>query len=79
MYRVSVLFVHMFVHSDDAMGRQKKKEGIKIPENGVINGFEPPCGCLKHSQGPVYEQLVLLAAGLSLYPYFISPLTYRGN
>lgn len=35
------------------------EEGIGSPETGVIDGFEPPCGCWELNQGPLQQQQVL--------------------
>lgn len=44
----------------------KSEEGIQCPGIGVTGGCAPPKGCLEQNQGPLREQLVLLAAETSL-------------
>jgi len=44
-------------------------EGVRIPETGVTNSCELPCGCWKLSLGPLEEQPELLTAEPSLQPW----------
>lgn len=41
----------------------EEAEGVVSPGPGVMDGYEPPCGCWKSNPGPLQEQPVVLLAG----------------
>lgn len=44
----------------------RDKEGDRLPETGITEGWESSCGCWRLNQGPLEEQPVLFTAELSL-------------
>ena len=39
---------------------QRPEEDIRSPGAGVVDGYEPSCGCWELNSGPLQEQQVLL-------------------
>ena len=74
IFLVKILFpIYLFMrmgfclHTACVQFLQRPQGGSRLlPGTGVRDGCEPSCGCWKLNLGPLEEQLVLLAAELSL-------------
>ena len=66
---MSVLLVYMYVYHVCAWCPWKSEEGVRSPETGVMDSWEPPCQSWELNPVPLQEQ-VLLTVDSSLQDYF---------